>query len=195
MFFLKKTSNLKFFFKKNKTKTSSAFTTRHDVHSSLFHVAFCFKGSGGWEHIYLCIFPFRFGLSACAAPVLNRRDILHSVLHYSWVSLRDHFPGHFPVAAVWGLHLLFCYFWCGCCHWMPPTAADLRLFTITELLQLLVSVAFELCKRFRITLPEVPEPDPALPFHCLEQCEWCTCACARTSTTHHRHQCRRHLGF
>ena len=81
---------------------------------------------------------------------------------------------------------------------MPPTAADLRLYTITQLVQTLVRLVFELARRFRTELPEVPEvpeADEALPFHCHQQCLWCTCTCVRTSTTHKRQQCQLHLGF
>ena len=78
---------------------------------------------------------------------------------------------------------------------MPPSERDLQLYTITQLVQLLISVGYELARRFRVALPGEPAQDETHSFHCHEPCNWCTATCIRPCTTHRRHQCARHLGF
>ena len=78
---------------------------------------------------------------------------------------------------------------------MPPPVTALHLWTITELIQTLLSIGLELARRFRISLPPVPPQDDTIPFHCTETCQWCTCTCVRTAPVHRTHQCHRHLGF
>ena len=78
---------------------------------------------------------------------------------------------------------------------MPPPVTALHLWTITELIQTLLSIGLELARRFRISLPPVPPQDDTIPFHGTETCHWCTCTCVRTAPVHRTHQCHRHLGF
>ena len=78
---------------------------------------------------------------------------------------------------------------------MPPTEHDLRLYTITQLVQPLLNVTFELARPFRIAVPPVPAADETPPYHCHEQCSLCTCTCFRTDPRHRTHFCHRHIGF
>ena len=78
---------------------------------------------------------------------------------------------------------------------MPPAEHDLRLCTITQLVQTLLNVTLELARRFRVAVPPVPAADETPPFHCHEQCRFCTCKCFRTDPRHRTHFCHRHIGF
>ena len=57
---------------------------------------------------------------------------------------------------------------------MPPKPSDLRTYTIPELITTLLHIVFELSRRFRIPVPEAPEPDAVTPFHCAVQCDHCS---------------------
>ena len=121
------------------------------------------------------------------------RLLPHCTWDYNFPDLRVGL--HFPAVAFLVAFSHFWPFWCGYYNLMPPTEHDLRLYTITQLIQWVLSAIFELAKRFRVAAPPVPQADEVPPFHCHEQCRHCTCTCIRTDPTHRRHLCRVHLGF
>ena len=169
----------------------------------LFHtLPFYLKGEVRWasknkiiQATFLPHFVFARAPPCVACEVLHsRRGVRHFTDQCFW-------EPHLPAAYI----LLWLFRWCQClcCDnfdldsspLMPPSERDLQLYTITQLIQLLISVGYGLARRFRVALPGEPAQDETQPFHCHEPCNWCTATCIRTCTTHRRHQCARHLGF
>ena len=129
-----------------------------------------------WVKKTNCFHPFRNILFG--SGTIQVFTAIFLLWHFGWIHC---WRSQFPVSGVSTL--------------MPPPATDLQRHTITQLIQTLVSVGYELACRFRIQLPQVPPEDDTQAFHCTEVCNWRSCTCIRTCTTHRRHQCRRHLGF
>ena len=142
-------------------------------------------------------FIFFLGASSLHAPSCNCQRTYCTGIHFDFGSGSIQVFTSFDL--LWYFAWIHC--WCSQClildfsDLMPPSPTDLELYTITQLIQTLVSVGYELARRFRTQLPQVPPADVTPPFHCTEGCNWCSCACIRTCTTHRRHQCHRHLGF
>ena len=162
----------------------------------IFPVIFQFKGSGGRVHKHLCRSFLGWAVVACV-ELHFRKDRLHLVLLFSWENLQTDF------------HSVFICWWLFCGYYlhlhpvrrvvistlMPPSVHDLHFWTITELLQTLFCIFYELARRFRVPVPTLPVRAEEPTVHCQEQCLHCTATCLRVEPGHRRHLCRAHWGL
>ena len=147
--------------------------------------------AGGWE-----FHPF-FGkgqrLVACV-DLLWQRAVQPSTRRWYWdLPIHRVFPTVFAVAFVLEQSSQWSFASFGLSTWMPPNPSEVKSYTITELITTLLHIVFELSRRFRIPVPEAPEPDVVTPFHCAVQCDHCSSTCFRIDRGHRRHLCRAHL--
>ena len=159
------------------------------------------RGSGGHKNkrqhsLFIHHLKVNFFVGRACAIVPLRKGTPRFGPHWRWALHLLPFPCRPFALVLWLVSVLVQSFsLLGFLPWMPPTATDLQRYTITQLLQTLISIGFELAKRFRVQIPIAPPEDDTQIFHCTAVCHWCTCTCVRTSTTHRTHQCQRHLGF